>query len=121
MKNGFKFLIGVPVTIIRTFFILGFLLVIVVIGAGVAPLFFSKTTEPPATTEAPWAIQTYSYVRGETLPLRIYYAKEYSVINGQPAIAEYWQYNGKRYTFNDEILIFYKNKWGPISVIRRPM
>jgi hypothetical protein len=64
----------------------------------------------PDATEAPWLIQTSS---------RIYYAREYTMLDSVPAIRGYWTTNGKTYRFNDEVKTFPYALYGKIDVVRR--
>ncbi len=67
--------------------------------------------QPPSISEAPWAVQTSS---------RVYYAKGFSTIDGNPAIKGYWVegLDGK-YRYYDGIQQFPKATYGQIVIIRR--
>ncbi len=66
---------------------------------------------PPAIKDAPWAVQTSS---------RIYYGKEYSIVNGNPALIGYWTLDGKgNYHFYKGTMEFPKKLFGQVAIIRR--
>lgn len=70
-----------------------------------------KSRIPPSVTDAPWAVQTSS---------RVYFAKEYGVINGVPTIRKFWINDGKNhYVFVDTAMPFPKREFGQIAVVRR--
>lgn len=72
---------------------------------------FIGQRNPPPISEAPWAVQTSS---------RAYYGKEYRVINGDPAIVDYWTLDGKgKYRFIKGIMPFPKKEFGRIEIYRR--
>jgi len=118
-RRGFKFLIGIPLATIRFMFIAGFVAVILLLASSVLPFIVENAKKPPAVDKAPWAVQTYSYIRGQALPLAAYYAEEYVILNDTPAIANYWEYDGRRYVHRDGIKTFPKDTWGAINVVRR--
>jgi hypothetical protein len=94
--------------------VLRFIVIVLFIAAGLFVLLGvinqCVPTKMPDATSAPWLIQTSS---------RIYYAKEYTLVDGTPAIRGYWTTNGKTYRFVDEIKTFPAALYGKISVIRR--
>lgn len=104
-----------PIIIVRMVFILGALFLL----TGAIPFIVEGCNNEPTVENAPWAVQTYSYVNGKSIPMRAYYAEEYSVIDNTPSIAGYWYYDGRRYRYHRDILKFPQDKWGPITVIRR--
>jgi len=114
MKRVFLFIATLPIWLMRIIFIA----VLLFFLSGI-PVFFLNRGAEPSVDKAPWAVQTYSYVNGEALPLRLYYGEEYSVMDGEPALAGYWSYDGKRYTYHKQVKLFPKSEWGAVSVIRR--
>ncbi len=93
---------------ITTLVICGFVLLVV------GTYIFScvvKLNESPSVKEAPYAIQTTS---------RVYYAKQYSVVNGVPTITDYWTLEDKdKYQFHKGTMPFPRREFGQIAVIRR--
>jgi hypothetical protein len=88
----------------------------IVIGAavvflllGVAAIFF-KSSQPPDIKEAPWAIQTST---------RIFYARLLFDVDGDPAITDYWRYDGKKYHHVEGTLVFETEEWGKVLILRR--
>lgn len=119
--KGFKILAGIPPATVRFILLAPLVIIVLFLLSAIIPLVAENTGNVPTAEDAPWGIQTYSYIRGESLPLASYYAKEYSVINGEPTIAGYWEYNGKRYVYRDKIKPFPRDIWGPVTVVRRPL
>ncbi len=72
---------------------------------------FFGSKNSPSITEAPWAIQTSS---------RVYYAKEYSIQSGNPAIKDFWVagLDGK-YIYHAGVKLFPKREYGEVAIIRR--
>jgi hypothetical protein len=100
---------GASRTILRIIVTLFFVALILFVLLG----FISQcipSIQMPDATEAPWLIQTTS---------RIYYAREYSMLDGTPAIRGYWTTNGKTYRFTDEVKTFPYALYGKIDVVRR--
>ena len=108
-----------PIWLMRIVFILAILFFL----SGLVP-YFAHPSNAPSAADASWGIQTYIYVSingtKQAFPSLIYYGKEFSMINGVPALAGYWDYDGKSYTYHDEIKYFTPKDWGSVSVIRRP-
>ncbi len=91
---------------IATIAVVGFVLLI--IGTYAISCFYKPL---PSVKDAPYAIQTSS---------RVYYAKQYSVVNGVPTITDYWTMEDKdRYEFHKGTMPFPKREFGQIAVIRR--
>lgn len=67
-------------------------------------------SKQPNVTEAPWLIKTSS---------RIYFVKQFSLLDGVPAAKGYWTMDGKRYHFHDGIKTFPYDLYGKPDVLRR--
>ncbi len=66
---------------------------------------------PPPVSEAPWVVQTSS---------RVYYGKEYRIINGAPALVGYWTLDGDgKYRFYKGTIPFPEREFGRVAIIRR--
>ncbi len=104
-----RFIDKIPV-IFRRVVTIGILsLIVVFIGLGVLAR-CNKVEDPPAVIEAPWAIQTNT---------RIFYAKEFKTQNKVPMIRNYWTFDGKRYTYKEEVIEFDKATWGEVVIVKR--
>lgn len=114
MKKILKAIFSLPVLILRILFVLLFLFLL----SGIVSFFWNQSQEP-SVDNAPWAIQTYTYVQDKSIPSRVYYGEEYAHVDGEPALKGYWEYDGKNYHFNGDVKIFNKDDWGPVAVIRR--
>jgi hypothetical protein len=100
---------GVTRTILRIIVTLFFVALILFLLLGFINQRIPSVRMPNAT-EAPWLIQTSS---------RIYYAREYSMLDCVPAIRGYWTTNGKTYRFTNEVKTFPYALYGKIDVVRR--
>lgn len=65
---------------------------------------------PPTVQQAPWTVQTSS---------RVYYAKDFSVQAGQPAIRDFWTFDGKHYRFTKGVMPFPQSLFGDVKVYQR--
>jgi hypothetical protein len=100
---------GATRTILRSIITIFFVALILFVLLGCISQCIPSVRMPDAT-EAPWLIQTTS---------RIYYAREYSMLDGVPAIRGYWTTNGKTFRFTNEVKIFPYKLFGKIDVVRR--
>lgn len=107
-------LIALPLLLVRFVFVL--LIIPCILGAWI---FFHQGSTVPKASDAPWAIQTFIYTDSQAIPSRIYYGKTFQIINGEAALVDYWDYNGKKYNEHNSTLVFVKKEWGAVSIIRR--
>ncbi len=71
---------------------------------------YLSARNPPDIKDAPWLTQTSS---------RIYYGKEYQVVDNAPAFIGYWTLDNDRYTFHAGTIRFAPREYGQVVIIRR--
>ena len=115
LKRIFKGLLSAPIWVIRAVFIIGVLFIL----SGVPQLFHKTGVKSWAVDDAPGLIQTYTYVRGQGLPDKVFYFKEYASIDGIPTIAGYWENRGRKWAYVNDEKPFPPEQWGPVTIIWR--
>jgi len=105
--------------IIRWFFRLVLLAVVVAVITGIAYYYLNKPAEPPKLAEAPWVIQTFSNDQYR-VPSRFYFASTVTILkDGTPQATDWWSYNGKSYEKHEGMMLFPKSVYGNIDIKRR--
>ena len=105
--------------VIRWFFRIVFLAVIVAVITGIAFYYLNKPATPPTLAEAPWVIQTFSNDQYRT-PSRLYLASKVTIgKDGTPQATDWWSYNGKSYEKHEGIVLFPKDIYGTVDIKRR--
>ncbi len=105
--------------IIRWFFRLVLLAVVVAVITGIAYYYLNKPSAPPVLADAPWVIQTFSNDQYRT-PSRFYFASKVTIgKDGTPQATGWWSFNGKNYEKHDGTLLFDKSVYGNVDIKRR--
>lgn len=77
----------------------------------------------PDVAKVPWCIITYLYTKDGSLtyrtPSHTYYGESYAVVNKQPALENWYEWNGKKYIKHEGVKVFDSKEWGAIDVIKR--
>lgn len=108
-------IISVPRWVLRA----GLLVLIIFMVLG-ALRYCQGDIDPPPIDQAPWVVQTYIYSDdGTRVPSRYYLGKEYSTIDGIPALKGYWDFDGKEYRYHEAVKMFRLEDYGPVDIIRR--
>jgi hypothetical protein len=109
-----KFVLKIPVLLLRLIFVLA----LIPFGLGLF-VFFPNDANPPGADEAPWAVQTYIRSGGQLIAGRVYYGREFSSQEGEPAISGYWAFDGKGYDYHRGEIVFDEDLWGRVDIIKR--
>ncbi len=110
-KSPFRRIVGILILVTVAGFVLPGLI------SGVVKML----THPPSVQDAPWMIQTTTLT---------YYAKEFAVVKGSPAITDYWYKEDKWYTHVDgrkkpkvatPDIVEYQGKWWLVFLLEKPI